>query len=35
MQERLQADLYYVENWSFLLDLKIIAATLLSLKRWV
>lgn len=35
MQERLQADLYYVENWSFLLDLKIIAATLLGLKRWV
>jgi len=35
MQERLQADLYYVENWSFLLDLKIIASTLLGLKRWV
>ncbi|MFM1883899.1 MAG: hypothetical protein RL168_83 [Bacteroidota bacterium] len=35
MQERLQADLYYVENWSFLLDLKIILATLLGLKRWV
>ncbi len=35
LQERLHADLYYVENWSFLLDLKIIAATLLGLKRWV
>jgi len=35
MKERLQADLYYVENWSFLLDLKIITATLLGLKRWV
>ena len=35
MQARLQADLYYVENWSFLLDMKIIAATLLGLKRWV
>jgi len=35
MHERLQADLYYVENWSFLLDLKIVVATLLGLKRWV
>ena len=35
MQERIQADLYYVENWSFLFDLKIMASTLLGLKRWV
>ncbi|MDG1252827.1 MAG: exopolysaccharide biosynthesis polyprenyl glycosylphosphotransferase [Schleiferiaceae bacterium] len=35
MQARLQADLYYVENWSFLLDLKIIVATLLGMKRWL
>ena len=35
MTERIRADLYYVEKWSLLLDLKIIAATLIGAKRWV
>jgi Undecaprenyl-phosphate glucose phosphotransferase len=30
MQRRFQHDLYYIENWSFLLDLKIIMMTLFS-----
>jgi exopolysaccharide biosynthesis polyprenyl glycosylphosphotransferase len=33
IEERTKYDLYYVENWSLLLDLKIIAKTLLSLVR--
>ena len=27
IEERVSADIYYIENWSFLLDLKIIALT--------
>jgi hypothetical protein len=30
MQRRVEDDLYYIDNWSFLLDLKIILLTLLS-----
>jgi lipopolysaccharide/colanic/teichoic acid biosynthesis glycosyltransferase len=30
MQQRVEHDLYYIDNWSFLLDLKIILLTLLS-----
>jgi len=30
MQRRLEHDLYYIDNWSFLLDLKIIFMTLFS-----
>ena len=35
MNQRIQADIYYIENWSFLLDLKIILSTLLGQKKWV
>ena len=34
MQRRIEHDLYYIENWSFLLDLKIIALTLTSKKAF-
>ena len=30
MQRRFECDLYYIENWSFLLDMKIILMTLFS-----
>ena len=30
MQRRFECDLYYIDNWSFLLDLKIILMTLFS-----
>jgi Undecaprenyl-phosphate glucose phosphotransferase len=30
MQQRVEHDLYYIDNWSFLLDMKIILLTLLS-----
>ena len=32
MQRRVEHDLYYIDNWSFLLDLKIIVMTLFSKK---
>lgn len=34
MQKRLQCDLYYIDHWSFLLDLQIIMMTLLSKKSY-
>ncbi|MDZ7847529.1 MAG: sugar transferase [Owenweeksia sp.] len=30
MQERVKTDVYYIENWSLLLDLKVIANTILN-----
>ena len=30
MQRRFECDLYYIDNWSFLLDMKIILMTLFS-----
>jgi Undecaprenyl-phosphate glucose phosphotransferase len=35
MQERVEYDLYYIDNWSFLLDIKIIIMTLFSKKSYV
>ena len=35
MQRRVEHDLYYIDNWSFLLDLKIILLTLFSRKSYV
>lgn len=35
MTERIRADIYYVENWSMLLDLKVLVATVFRLKTWV
>lgn len=35
MTERIRADIYYVENWSILLDLKVLVATMFRLKSWV
>ena len=35
MQMRLEYDLYYIDNWSFLFDLKIILMTLFSKKAYV
>ncbi len=35
MNERIRADIYYIENWSFILDLKIIGATLLGKRKWI
>jgi putative colanic acid biosynthesis UDP-glucose lipid carrier transferase len=32
MQRRLEHDLHYIDNWSLLLDLKIIVMTLFSRK---
>jgi Undecaprenyl-phosphate glucose phosphotransferase len=34
MQERVQHDLYYIDNWSFLFDMKIILLTVLSKKSY-
>lgn len=33
MDKRVKADLHYIENWSFMLDMKIILLTLLALFR--
>ena len=30
MENRVKLDIYYIENWSFLLDLKIIGQTILK-----
>lgn len=35
MQRRVEHDLYYIDNWSFLLDLKIILLTLFSKKSYI
>jgi lipopolysaccharide/colanic/teichoic acid biosynthesis glycosyltransferase len=34
MRERIECDLYYIDNWSFLLDIKIIAMTLFSKRAY-
>jgi hypothetical protein len=34
MQRRIECDLYYVDNWSFLLDIKIIVMTLFSKRAY-
>lgn len=34
MQQRIEYDLHYIDNWSFLLDMKIILMTLLSKKAY-
>ena len=34
MQRRLEYDLYYIDNWSFLFDLQIVVLTLLSKKAY-
>ena len=35
MQRRIEYDLYYIDNWSFLFDLKIIVMTLFSKKAYL
>jgi Undecaprenyl-phosphate glucose phosphotransferase len=35
MQERVEYDLYYIDNWSFLFDVKIIVMTLFSKKSYM
>ena len=35
MQERVEYDLYYIDNWSFLFDIKIIVMTLFSKKAYI
>ena len=35
MQRRIEYDLYYIDNWSFLFDLKIIMMTLFSKKAYL
>ncbi len=35
MQRRVELDLYYIDNWSFLLDMKIILLTLLSRRAYI
>ena len=35
MQERIEYDLYYIDNWSFLFDIKIIVMTLFSKKSYL
>ena len=34
MQRRIECDLYYIDNWSFLLDIKIIVMTLFSRRAY-
>jgi len=34
MRRRIECDLYYVDNWSFLLDIKIIVMTLFSKRAY-
>jgi exopolysaccharide biosynthesis polyprenyl glycosylphosphotransferase len=34
MQRRIECDLYYIDNWSFLLDIKIIVMTLVSKRAY-
>jgi lipopolysaccharide/colanic/teichoic acid biosynthesis glycosyltransferase len=34
MQRRLEFDLYYIDNWSFIFDLKIVLLTLFSKKAY-
>ena len=34
MQQRVEYDLYYVDNWSFLFDVKIIMMTLFSKRAY-
>jgi lipopolysaccharide/colanic/teichoic acid biosynthesis glycosyltransferase len=34
MQQRVELDLYYIDNWSFLLDIKIMLLTLLSKRAY-
>jgi Undecaprenyl-phosphate glucose phosphotransferase len=35
MQRRVEHDLYYIDNWSFLLDMKIILLTIISKKAYI
>ena len=35
MQERIEYDLYYIDNWSFIFDIKIIIMTLFSKKSYI
>jgi lipopolysaccharide/colanic/teichoic acid biosynthesis glycosyltransferase len=35
MQERVEYDLYYIDNWSFLFDVKIIVMTLFSKRAYL
>jgi lipopolysaccharide/colanic/teichoic acid biosynthesis glycosyltransferase len=35
MQKRLEHDLYYIDNWSFTLDIKIIVMTLFSRNAYI
>jgi len=35
MQRRIEHDLYYIDNWSFLLDMKIILLTFISKKAYI
>jgi len=34
MGRRIESDLYYIDNWSFLLDIKIIVMTLFSRRAY-
>jgi lipopolysaccharide/colanic/teichoic acid biosynthesis glycosyltransferase len=34
MQRRVEYDLYYIDNWSFLFDMQIILLTMLSPKAY-
>lgn len=34
MQKRIEYDLYYIDNWSFIFDIKILFMTLLSRKAY-
>jgi lipopolysaccharide/colanic/teichoic acid biosynthesis glycosyltransferase len=33
MEKRIEADIFYIENWSFLLDIKIIMITVLNMLK--
>jgi lipopolysaccharide/colanic/teichoic acid biosynthesis glycosyltransferase len=35
MQQRVEYDLYYIDNWSFLFDIKILVMTLFSKRSYV